>query len=605
MPIVQRIKLWVAIVSLILLPTLTQAAVVTVTNATAQKQGLRITHADGKSETAVLQPFQTQALTVGTKSILSTYLNDKLERFALEPYHGYAYVSVTNKIAFQGIGFDGTMPEAKDVTDSPIPGVRPYELQVKIVADKANPALAETWEKEYRDRITAASAILKAECNVTLKVVAVETWTAPTEAEDVQELLFDFQQKVAAKPATLVIGYLNTPVVVVKKETSDWPSPYCNQGPLQSHILLRDGFPKSENGRLEYLVHDLAHYFGAVHAPDPISTARANLDNGLAASAKFRIGFDPMNLLVMNIWADQIRTGNVRQWSDIDATNRERLTVIYKTLRRGMPDDQLVGSHILTLGNLDGSIKPGTKLPQIGKPRMAQISPQALAIRKVVQAITIRADELHLIPANSPNKFVGDALTSEYIRVAAETAMNIDNENRVTAFLVGLGIALDNSSLLRDNPLTGKLSLAAETDAERRLRLSVLGLPTVAGRRDLCQHFAVSTALTEVVGSTITRTAGFAKEAKDMASESGFSFTDIAADLAGIRFAQAVKDQPGLLPRIAKQFDVNQYIPKIDNLAEGLNRDDFEKQYGSTRDQRFIQQVDEIDKAIDRLPTYK
>ena len=249
MPIISRTTLWATFALLFALSNSASAAVVTVTNATEQKQGLRITHADGKSETAILQPFQTQALTVGTKSVLSTYLNDKLERFTLEPYHGYAYVPVTNKVAFQGIGFDGKMPEAKDVTESPIPGVRPYELQLKIVADKANPSPAEAWEKEYRDRITAASAILKAQCNVTLKVVAVETWSVPKEAEDVQELLLDFQQKVPAKPATLVIGYLNTPITVNKKAKSDWPSPYCNQGPLQTHILLRGGFPQSENGK--------------------------------------------------------------------------------------------------------------------------------------------------------------------------------------------------------------------------------------------------------------------------------------------------------------------------------------------------------------------
>ena len=165
-----------------------------------------------------------------------------------------------------------------------------------------------------------------------------------------------------------------------------------------------------------------------------------------------------MNLLAMNIWADQIRTGNVRQWSDLDKISQQRLSVIYKTLRRGMPEDELVASHILTLGNLDGSIKPGAKLPQLSTPRMTKMSPEAYAVRKVVQAITIRADELHLVPANSPNKLSGDDLTSEYIRVAAETAATVDGNNRVTAFLVGLGIALDNSSLLRDNPLTGKAS---------------------------------------------------------------------------------------------------------------------------------------------------
>ena len=597
-----RLKLLLVIVAL--LPSLTQAAVVTITNATKEKQGLRITHANGQTETAILQPYQTQTHEVGTGSVLSTYLNDKLERFALDPYHGYAYVPVTNKVAFQGIGFEGTMPKPKDVTESPIPGIQPYELQVKIAADSSHPARPELWEKEYRDRIAAASAILKAQCNVTLKVVSVESWTVPKEADDVQELLVDFQQKVPAKPASLVIGYLNQAINVKKKDQSAWPSPYCNQGPVQSHILLRDGYPRSENGKLEYLVHDLAHYFGAVHTSDPISNARQELNNGLAESTKFRIGFDPLNLLAMNIWANQMRVGNVRSWEDLDPISRQRLTVIYKTLRRAMPDDKLVANHIVTLGNLDGSMTPDTVLPQMAQPEIAQISSESEAVRAVVQAITIRADELHLVSANGPNKFQGDALTSEYIRVAANAALTVDAKHRASAFLIGLGIALDHSSLLRDNPLTGKLAKAAETDAERRLRLSVLGSPTLAGRRDSCQHFAISAALTQVVGATIARTAGFAKEAKDMTTSSGFSFADIAADLAGIRFAQLVKDDPALLNNFAKQFQIDGYIPDIKDYPEGMDRQAFQSKFGSTRDKRFIEQVNAIEKAIETLPNY-
>ena len=180
---------------------------------------------------------------------------------------------------------------------SPIPGVRPYELQVKIAVDRSANENREVWEKDYRDRIAAASAILKAQCNVTLKIVKIETWSPPKQAQDVQELLLDFQQKVNVKPATMVIGTLNSPIQFKKDTETDWPSPYSNQGPLQTHILLRDGYPSSVNGQLEHLIHDLAHYFGAVHSPDSISTTRADLNNGLANSSKFHISFDPLNLV--------------------------------------------------------------------------------------------------------------------------------------------------------------------------------------------------------------------------------------------------------------------------------------------------------------------
>ena len=578
-----------------------ERAVVTITNATEQQQGLRITHDDGKSETAILQPYQTLAFTVGTKSTLSTYLDKKLTRFVLDPYHCYAYIPVTKKVVFQGIGLDKPMPKPTDVTERPIPGIRPYELQVKLAIDQGNRKQPEGLETEYRERIAAASAILKKQCNVTLKIVAVEKWAVPANAGDIQEVLLDFQQKIKTKPATLVIGYLATPVMLKKKEESNWPSPFCNQGPLQTHILMRDGYPNGMNPQLEYLVHDLAHYFGTVHSPDPISTARADLDNGLANSTKFHIGFDPLNLLAMNIWVEQIRTGNVRGWESLDKLSRERLSNIYKTLRRGMPDDELVASHIVTLGTLDGSLKPGAQLPQIAKPTTIEMSPKSAAIRAVVQAITLRADELHL----GTNPIKEDALTSELIRTAANAALKLDVQHRETAFLIGFGIALDSSSLMRENPLTRKLALAAETDAERRLRLSILGSPTLGRRRDLCQHFAISAALTEVVGSTITRTAGFAKEAKDMTTTSGFSFVDISADLAGIRFAENLKQNPLLLNNYAKQFQVDAYLPSIKEWPEGMNRTEFQSEFGTTRDPRFQQQVKAIEKAIEALPVYQ
>ena len=189
--------------------------------------------------------------------------------------------------------------------------------------------------------------------------------------------------------------------------------------------------------------------------------------------------------------------------------------------------------------------------------------------------------------------------------MAAATAMNLDPKDRVSAFLIGIGIALDHSSLLRDNPLTGKIAKAAESDTERRLRLSVLGSPTIAGRRDSCQHFAVSLALTDVVGPTITRTAGFAKEAKDMTTTSGFSFADIAADLAGIRFAEKVKNEPMLLSSFAKQFQIEGYVPSMKDLPEGMDRDTFNAKFGSTRDARFTNQVNAIEKTIEALPNYK
>ena len=69
------------------------------------------------------------------------------------------------------------------------------------------------------------------------------------------------------------------------------------------------------------------------------------------------------------------------------------------------------------------------------------------------------------------------------------------------------------------------------------------------GRRDLAQHFFLSGYLAAVVGSAAAESAGIAKELADARSGSGFSYVDLAADLAGIAFAERVLRREASLGR--------------------------------------------------------
>ena len=68
----------------------------------------------------------------------------------------------------------------------------------------------------------------------------------------------------------------------------------------------------------------------------------------------------------------------------------------------------------------------------------------------------------------------------------------------------------------------------------------MIGEPTLLGRRDLAQHFFVSGYLTATMGAEAANAAGVAKELVDANTTSGFSFADLAADRAGVRFADGV-----------------------------------------------------------------
>jgi hypothetical protein len=190
------------------------------------------------------------------------------------------------------------------------------------------------------------------------------------------------------------------------------------------------------------------------------------------------------------------------------------------------------------------------------------------------------------------------------VRTAASVAATEEEETQPAALLIGLGVALDHSTTLRDNPLTRNFCRAVESDAERRERTAVLGSPTVRGRRDLCQHFVVSAALAELLSPAAAETAGLLKERLDMAGKSGFSFVDLAADLAGIAFARQVRSDPRMVARASVVFEVEGFVPDVAGLAEGLSKERFQADYGSETDPRFRKVLDDIRKRVHELPGY-
>ncbi len=108
-----------------------------------------------------------------------------------------------------------------------------------------------------------------------------------------------------------------------------------------------------------------------------------------------------------------------------------------------------------------------------------------------------------------------------------------------------------------------------------------------------------------VVGSHGAEAAGIAKELSDARGGSGFSFADLAADLAGIRFAKGVTDSELSLSHLADSFTVANYLPSHAGLPEGIPWDKFLAEYGSTADDRFRRTKAVIGKRIERLKGYR
>lgn len=200
--------------------------------------------------------------------------------------------------------------------------------------------------------------------------------------------------------------------------------------------------------------------------------------------------------------------------------------------------------------------------------------------------------------SDGPVHLAGDRLTEHLIRRAAAAAQELPPAVATKAFLLGLGIGLDDSKVLRDNPLVGRLHRQVESEAQRKERLSVLGKPTVHGRRDLAKHFAVSIALTVPLGPQTAEAFGILKEVRDAQGGTGFSFVDLQADLAGVSFARAVQKGRPSLHALAASFQLNDFIPPTNDLQEGLPWEAFTATYGSTQDDRFLREVATIRKRI-------
>lgn len=131
----------------------------------------------------------------------------------------------------------------------------------------------------------------------------------------------------------------------------------------------------------------------------------------------------------------------------------------------------------------------------------------------------------------------------------------------------------------------------------------------VQGRYDWIQHFLLSAGLTVSGGRGIADFIGEAKEVQDSSGSSGFSFTDIAADRAGVRFAEIAIGSPSDARRVqetlSKVSSEKDYFPEVRDFPEGLSAATFSSRYGDRNSDAYLKVVAEIDSRIARIPLYR
>jgi len=178
--------------------------------------------------------------------------------------------------------------------------------------------------------------------------------------------------------------------------------------------------------------------------------------------------------------------------------------------------------------------------------------------------------------------------------------------------LKGADIVAEHRALLQalslyvsDSDVTALSAAATSNNPPLARRLAV----TVQRRQDLAQHFTSSAAMTANVGADIAEILSTSKEAHDARYRSGFSFSDLAANIAGIAFGSAATSSPesalDLQERLATATQETDYMPIVARDYTGLTEDDFSQQYQDRVSQAYLDRVAEINTQIAVLPIYR
>lgn len=125
------------------------------------------------------------------------------------------------------------------------------------------------------------------------------------------------------------------------------------------------------------------------------------------------------------------------------------------------------------------------------------------------------------------------------------------------------------------------------------------------GRVDFAQHYLLSAWLASQAGGRLTNALGQFKEVLDVlpgAGGSGYSFNDIAADLAGSRLGQQARLKPTHLQTLATSLRKDgDWMPEVVDLPEYLKAEQMERQFGRPGDPAYDRMWGLIQERVAKL----
>jgi len=130
----------------------------------------------------------------------------------------------------------------------------------------------------------------------------------------------------------------------------------------------------------------------------------------------------------------------------------------------------------------------------------------------------------------------------------------------------------------------------------------------IENREDLARHVVGSAAIAASAGATMAELLSVYKEVHDSRYRTGFSFTDIAANLSGSMLGtlasrsenDALKFQK-LMTTIGPELD---YLPQL-GTYDGMTEEEFLERYESRESAQYLQRLQEITDSISARPFYR
>lgn len=197
--------------------------------------------------------------------------------------------------------------------------------------------------------------------------------------------------------------------------------------------------------------------------------------------------------------------------------------------------------------------------------------------------------------AQSLAEYIGPVFTLAVNRSTYETAAK-ENEAAIMALAIFAGHHRFANLVGDVQPMRGKVALPRTK-------------PMLKSRVDLNQHFIFSAAIKILSEQGLSIAIGEFKELMDRSDDgSGYSFVDLAADIAGVEFAVAAttaSSATSIQKMLAGNTDESLFFPNITGLPEGLSKSEFSRKFTEVDSPEYLKMVQSINQKIANLPIHQ